>query len=248
MANTWLCLVVSGVFVAGCSGTAPTEAGTTAAPSSGASSVYTSDQLRQALLAEIPGYARAGEPDSGPYNGLKAIRNFAQLQKQVTLNKPKCAEVNQAFGTDRDTVDAPAALSTFARATGQTVTETLVAVPPGIAEREVARRVPSLCRIFQAKVGDQWSTHQVVENTPDRHQVADGSRTVGLVTMSTENRTSTANGQGTRRAEKVAMWFVVFRARGYLATISVYGPSATRAEAEQIARSAYDQAERILPK
>ncbi|WP_344837394.1 hypothetical protein [Actinocorallia longicatena] len=231
-----------GVFVAGCAGNSPSQADSTPLPTGTAASAYTSDQLRQALLPAIATYVRAGEPDSGPYNGLKAIRNFAQLQQQVVLDKPKCAQVNQAFGDQNGTTAAPAALTTFARATGQTVTETLVAVPDDVAKEEVARRVGSLCRVFRTKVGDQWSTHQVVENTPDRHLIADGSRTVGLVTMGAEPP------RGQRRPEKVAMWFVVFRSRGYLATISVYGPTATRAEAESIARSAYDQAERILPK
>ena len=221
------------VMAAGCSqGTRrPSQAGD--APSSATARTYTSDQLRQALLAEVPAYVRAGEPDSGSYGMLKAVRNFAQLQGQVTLDKPDCADATGAIAASGELSSAPAALTTFARADGQTVTETLVAVPELTATREVGRRVPKLCRTFRTKVGGQWSTHQIQEQTPDRHLIGEGSRTVGLLTM---------NG-----ATKVTMWFVVFKARGYLATISVYGAKATRQEAETLGTRAYDQATRILP-
>jgi len=164
---------------------------------------------------------------------LKSVRNFAQLQGQVTIDKPKCATAAQTFGATGELASAPAALATFARADGQTVTETLVAVSELTATEEVGRRVPALCRTFRTRVGGRWSTHQVVEATPDRNFVGEGSRTVGLLTM---------NG-----STKVTMWFVVFKARGYVGTISVYGAKASRREAERIGALAYEQAARVLP-
>jgi hypothetical protein len=221
------------LLLSGCSGGGSSSAAAAPSATQTAPGVYTSDQLRQALLAELPTYQRAGEPDSGPYATLKAIRNFEQLQGQVTLDKPKCADASRAFGLTADTQNVPAAITTFARATGETITETLVAVPAKVAEDQISRRVPALCKTFRAKVAGQTSTHQVIESTPDRHQIGEGSRTVGLVTMS-----------GTL---KVTMWFVVFKARGYLGTVSVYGPKATRPEVEDLGRQALAQAERILP-
>ncbi|MEO3786133.1 hypothetical protein ABGB12_22615 [Actinocorallia sp. B10E7] len=202
-------------------------------PSRAAARTYTSDQLRQALLPEIPRYVRAGEPDSGVYGMLKPVRNFAQLQGQVTLDKPKCAGATQTFGTGGEIASAPAALTTFARADGQTITQTLVAVSELTATEEIGRRVPALCRTFRTRVGGRWSTHQVVEATPDRRFVGEGSRTVGLLTMS--------------GSTKVTMWFVIFKARGYLGTVTVYGAKATRREAERLGTAAYDQAARVLP-
>lgn len=219
------------VLMTGCTTNDSPQAGTTPSQSVTGTAGYTSDQLRQALLGEVATYVRAGEPDSGSYEALKAIRNFEQLQGQVTLDKPRCNGAARLSQGDLQT--APAALATFSKATGQTVTETLVAVPAAVADREIQRRVSSLCRTFRTKVGNQWSTHQVVESTPDRHLIGDGSRTVGLVTMS-----------GT---VKVPMWFVVFKARGYLGTVTVYGPGASRVETERIGQAAYDQAELILP-
>lgn len=226
------CAAVLVAMVAGCSKSTP-PAGAQATPSSTAARTYTSDQLRQALLAEVPEYVRAGEPDSGGYGMLKSVRNFAQLQGQVTLDKPKCADATETFGTQGELASAPAALTTFARADGQTVTETLVAVSELTATRAIERRVSKLCSNFRTKVGAQWSTHQVIEATPDRDFVGEGSRTVGLVTMS--------------GSTKVTMWFVVFKARGYVGTISLYGAKATRREAERWGTSAYEQARRVLP-
>jgi hypothetical protein len=190
---------------------------------------YTSDQLQQALLTDVSGYQRAGEPDSGQYGSLDAIQNFNQLQSQVKLDKPQCANTGHGFTTAQQA--APAAIATFAKANGQSVTETLMRVSADTADRQVAIRVAPACRSFRARVGDQWSTHQVVEAT--RGRLGEGSRTVGVATTS--------------GASHVKTWYVVLKARGYLATITLYGPNVTRTEAEQLARLAYEQAERILP-
>jgi hypothetical protein len=192
---------------------------------------FTSDQLQQALLTEISGYRRAGEPESGEYGSLRAIANFNQLQRQVRLDKPGCAGATHTFDSSPSVRSAPAAITTFAKGYGQSVTESLISVPDKIAERQVALRVPAGCRSFRAKVGDRWSTHQVVEATHGR--LGEGSRTVGVATASGSARVKT--------------WYVVLRSRGYLATVTLYGPNVTRAEAEQLARRAYEQAERILP-
>jgi hypothetical protein len=192
---------------------------------------YTSDQLEQALLTDIPGYERTDEPDSGEYGSLKAIQNFNQLQEQVTLDKPRCARATAggtAASADRST---PTAIATFARGNGQTATEALMATSADAAEQQVKGRVPAGCLSFRTRVGSQWSDHRVVETPPGI--IGEGSRTVGVTTTSGTSHTKT--------------WYVVLRGRRYLATVSLYGPRATRAEAEQLARQAYDQAQRILP-
>lgn len=190
---------------------------------------YTSDQLQQALLTDVPGYQRAGEPESGEYGSLDAIQNFNQLQDQVKLDKPQCADTAQGFDSEQQT--APAAITIFTKGSGQNATEMLMRVPEETANHQVAIRVPASCRSFRARVGGQWSTHRVVEATHGR--LGEGSRTVGVATSS-----------GT---SQVKTWYVVLKGRGYLAAITLYGPNVTRVAAEQLARRAYDQAERILP-
>ncbi|MFG1997998.1 hypothetical protein ACGFNU_02485 [Spirillospora sp. NPDC048911] len=191
---------------------------------------YTSDQLEQALLLDVAGYQRTGEPDSGEYGALKAVQNSAQLQRQVRLDKPRCAN---AVGGAMRAVDPglPAAVAAFSRGSGQIATQTLVAMPTEAAERLVRNRVPVGCTTFRTRVGAQWSDHQVVEVPPGT--IGEGSRTVGVTTVSGSSHT---------RA-----WYVVLYGRRYLATVSLYGPNATRSDAELLARQAYDQAQRILP-
>lgn len=216
-----------GVCAAACGGGDTSgDAETAADPPPGTG--YTSDQLQQALLTELSGYQRAGEPDSGEYGALDAIQNFNRLQAQVKLDKPQCA--NTAPDFDKAQQAAPAAITTFAKSNGQNVTETLMRVSAETADRQVRIRVAPACRSFKARVGDQWSTHRVVEA---RGELGDGSRTVGVATTSGTSHVKT--------------WYVVLKARGYLATITLYGPNVTRAEAEQIARQAHRQAQRILP-
>lgn len=218
-----------------CSGSGGSARGSEAGRAGGggrvapAGSGYTSDQLRQALLTEIVGYQRAGEPDAGEYGSLKAIQNFNQLQRQITLDKPRCTNVTSTGGAGLRA--APAALAVFAKpGSGESATVTLMAVPVITAERQVRVRVPDNCRSFRARVGDQWSSHRVVEGGPGG--IGLGSRTVGVTTTTGDAAVKT--------------WYVVLRGRGYLGTLTLYGPNVTRTEAEQLARQMYDQAERIL--
>lgn len=190
---------------------------------------YTSGQLRKALLADVAGYRQAGEPDAGPYGSLRAIQNFNQLQRQVVLDKPQCRGVGGTASAG-ELKDVAAAIATFAKDDGQTFTETLMAVPPDVADRQVSLRVPTGCRSFRAQLGDQWSSHEVTEGTATR--IGDGSRTVGVATTS--------------GSAQVRTWYVVLRSHGYLATITLFGPSVTQADAEQLARQAYGQAEKVL--
>ncbi|MEV4257521.1 hypothetical protein AB0J52_30560, partial [Spirillospora sp. NPDC049652] len=190
---------------------------------------YSSDQLKQALLADVTGYRRVGEPDAGEYGSLKGIQNFGQLQKQVTLDKPRCADAAGA----QPAVDkaAPAALTSFNRGDGQVVTETLMGMPDEAAQRQLDLRVPSGCLVFKTRVGTQTAEHRVSEFPGGT--IGKGSRTVGVSTIS--------GGSHTRA------WYVVLRGRHCVATVSLFGPNATRAEVEQIARQAYDRSEHYLP-
>ncbi|RMI42023.1 hypothetical protein EBO15_21295 [Actinomadura harenae] len=214
------------VGLAGCGGGSQGGGGRRAAL---ALTGYTSDQLKQALLGEITGYQRAGEPDSGEYGSLKGIQNFAQLQRQVSLDKPRCADAAGA----QPAVDqaAPAALASFNRGDGQVVTETLMGMPDEAAQRQLARRVPSGCLTFRTRVGTQSAEHRVSEFPGGT--IGRGSRTVGVSTISGTSHT---------RA-----WYVVLRGRHCVATVSLFGPNATREEVEQLARQAYDRSEHYLP-
>lgn len=191
---------------------------------------YTSDQLEQALLTDLTGYRQTAEPESGEYGALRAIQNLAQLQRQVKLDKPQCAAATRTFDASPDVQNAPAAIATFEKGFGQYATEALLAVPDDVAEHLVRLRVPTGCRSFHSTVGGRVSTHQVVEAT--RGRLGEGSRTVGVGTATGSSRVKT--------------WYVVVRSPGFLATVTLYGPNATRVEAEQIARRAHEWAGRRL--
>jgi hypothetical protein len=224
-------LLTAAAAASACSGTGgertqPVRATVRAVP---AGTGYTSDQLEQALLTDIPGYQQSGEPDSGEYGALKPIQTADQLQQQVKLDKPRCAQAARAGGLQDKSL--PAAIATFARGSGQTATETLVSMQADSAERQVKTRIPVGCSTFRTRVGAQWTAHELVEAPPGT--IGDGSRTVGVSTVAGSSHTKA--------------WYVVLRGQRYLATLALYGTNATRAEAEQLARQAYDQAEKILP-
>jgi hypothetical protein len=219
--------------IAGCGGGGGGHAVTGSTPSYAAPvpGSYNADQLTQALLTDIPGYVRSGAPQWGEYGSLAAVQNLNQMQQAVKLDKPQCASSTHAVTQEKSVQTAPSALVAFTRSTGQSVTETLMAVGPDVAARQVKVRVPAGCRSFRVKVGRAWVADTIVEASGAR--IGEGSRTAGVLTS-----TGTTD---------VRTWFVVLRSRGYLATITLYGPGATQAEAERFARRAYQQAERILP-
>ena len=223
-----------GLLLAGCGGAASSSAAqpaeSPAATTTGAPS-YSADQLRQALLTQAPGYQPAGPADAGEYGSLRSIQNFNQLQGQVRLDKPQCAAVSQSFASVPEVRTAPAAIMTFARNDGQTLTETLMSVPTAIADRQVNQRAPAGCRTFRAQIAGQWSSHQVTEATGTR--IGEASRTVGVVTTS--------------GGVTVRTWYVVFRSRSYLATVMLHGVAITRQQIEDFARRSYQEAERVLP-
>ncbi|RAY14536.1 hypothetical protein DPM19_12195 [Actinomadura craniellae] len=191
--------------------------------------VYTSDQLEQALLPELVGYQRSGEPDSGEYGALKSVQSYDRIRGQVKLDKPRCAD--GAVGLVSAERTAPTATVSFGRGDAHTVTQVLMALPAATADRQVKLSVPAQCRRFRSQVGRQLSEHQVAEYPGG--DIGLGSRTVGVATVT--------------GAARVKTWYVVTRGQGYLSTVSLYGASATRAQAELLARRAYEQAERILP-
>jgi hypothetical protein len=213
------------LVVAACGGGgsrgAPPPAPTTAPVVPGS---YSADQLTQALLTEVSGYQQSGIPQSGQYGSLAAVQNSGEMQQAAKIDKPRC--LPRSLTADGDVRTVPAALTAFTGASGS-VSEVLLAVGPDIAARQVRRQVPAGCRVFRVKVGRRWSAATVVEARGAR--IGEGSRTVGVTTAGTQT------------------WIVVLRSRGYLASITLFGPTATQGAAERLARKAYQQAERILP-
>lgn len=187
----------------------------------------TSAQLAQALLQQPSGYRRAGEPDWGEYGSLKAIQNASRLQREAVLDKPSCGKARPGGDVAGD---VPAALVSFTGGRGLTATETLMGMSAADAEKQVNARVPPGCLKFRTRVGSTWAAHKVAE--APKGEIGEGSRTIGVATVS---------GGGPTRT-----WYVVFRGRRYLATITVFGPGATRADAERLAGEALAQAGRVL--
>lgn len=230
---TLAALLAAWAAASGCGGASGTGGGAHGTPSTGraalAGSGYTAAQLEQALLTEAPGYRRAGEPDSGEYRALKAVQNADLLRRQTRLDKPRCA--GAAAPATEVGGDVPTALTTFTGEGGEIVTETLMGLGGAAAERQLSVRVPASCRTFRTRIGGTWSEHRVVESP--RGDLGEGSRTVGVTTVTGGARTRT--------------WYVVVKGGRYLATISLFGPKATKAEAERLAVQALTQATRILP-
>ncbi|WP_131741045.1 hypothetical protein [Actinomadura roseirufa] len=190
---------------------------------------FTSAQLEQALLTETPGYRRAGEPDSGEYGSIRAFKDLEELRDQAVVDPPRCK--NGAAGPVGNVdADVPAALTLFNRGDGHTATEALMGLPAAAAERQVMARVPPGCTTFRTKAGSEWAEHRVYETV--QGTIGEGSRTVGVATVSGGVLSRT--------------WYVVFKDRHYLGTITVHGPRARRADAERLARQALDRARQIL--
>jgi hypothetical protein len=206
-----------------------------------AGSGVTAARLGSALLPRIPGYTPFGQPESGAYAALRSVRQGSALQRAATLDKPECAQATQGLAGDDRVRRAPAASVSFARSSRLTVHEMLIAVPADVAAERVDYRVPESCRSYRARIDGQSFGYRVLERGASASaaggQLGAGSRTVGIA-VSTKS-------DGARQQTKI--WHVAFRDDGYVGFITLSGALAERAEAEDLARRAYAEAERTLP-
>lgn len=222
-------------------GDGPPPAGLpSAAPSGGAAEGgprdITAAQLENALLTQVSGYERLAGPESGTYGKLKSVRQSSQFQQAARpqLNKPQCARATEAFTAKAQ--NAPAATVGFDKGGEVTFAEVLMAVPDAVAKEQIGYRVPYLCRSYRATFGNgqQFDYRVVTGDESAALRLGAGARTLGMAVTAPSGRVNTK------------IWTVVFRDDDYVGSVALTGPKVTRADVEELARSAYQQAERVL--
>ncbi|WP_283139675.1 hypothetical protein [Rhizohabitans arisaemae] len=150
-------------LVGGCGGEAPSpaadRAADTPAPSGVASATpipggrpYTAQDLRGALLGEVPGLRRAYGPEAGLYGALRATRLGNEAMAKAELNKPQCRKIGQIDPTSVHVRNSPAAVIVFGKE-GFSLTEALIALAPEEAVKPFEVKAPRECSAYRARVG-----------------------------------------------------------------------------------------------
>jgi hypothetical protein len=212
--------------------------GSASSPRPAPTGARTAKRLESALLVRVAGFTAFGRPESGALGELKSVRQGAQLQRATTYDKPRCAKANQAFTDDPRVRTAPAASVAFAQAPELTAHQLLLAIPADVAAAQIGYRVPESCRRYRARVGEdgEWFRYRVVERGKPAAGLGEKSRTVGVAARA---------GSGEDTAE-TKIWHVAFQGDGYVGSITLSGPRATRAGAEELARTAFKEADQAL--
>jgi hypothetical protein len=178
---------------------------------------YTAAQLAKALITP-PSGAAAVHRSSGPLADL-----IAEQSKGAPTGVSACGRPGDRFQR------APSAFVDFAQVERGSLVQ-LLAIPGEPDRRTALTPIPAACRSIKARAGGTTYTAKVVTDEP--FDLADGGRIRG-----TDQRS---------HGISLHTWDVTFIGPGYVAICGVFGPHATRAEAERLARQEHRKAAATL--
>ena len=217
--------------VSGCGGSASQSQTTTTQPTASASVAplsYTSDQLKNALLAKVNGVKPASPAESGNYGTLPDVQTSKQTMSGVKVTPAKCAQATQTGFNSATFADAPASVVTF-RVGNDGVSEVLVSAPPQAASTALGDTLPAGCEHYSATVDGKTFRYTVKES-----QLSDLAQQARALNVKAAGYTS------------VDIWSVVYRGNGFVGAVTMVGPDASERGAKDLAQSAYTHAAQAL--
>ncbi len=206
----------------GNSGTA-SQAGSTAAASGG----LTAMTLRGALLTRVNGVAAAAPASSGEYSSMTAEAG-KQAASAVQVTPKTCTGAATAGFNPAVLAGAPAAAVTFQVGTNG-VSEVLVASSAESASAALTGHVPDQCSRYEEKVGGKTYTYSVTEQA--------------ITGIGKQARVLNARPVGAKADD---MWSLIYRASGFVGTVTVVGPNASEQAVKELGQQAYAFAAKAL--
>jgi hypothetical protein len=228
IASGLLLVPVAVVGLAGCStGTsgAASQAGSVANASSGGA--LTAAMLRGALLTRVNGVAAAAPASSGKYSSMTAGAG-KQAADAVQVTPRACTGAATAGFNPTVLAGAPAAAVTFQVGTNG-VSEVLVASSAESASAALTSQVPAQCARYKEKVGGKTYTYSVTEKA--------------VKGIGKQARVLNARPEGAKAND---MWSLMYRAAGFVGTVTVVGPNASERAVQELGQQAYAFAARSL--
>jgi hypothetical protein len=184
----------------------------------------TAAQLRGALLTRVNGVAAAAPASSGKYSTLTAA-NISNNGAQVT---PKtCAGAATGFNPAA-LAASPAAAVTF-KVGSNGVSEVLIASSAKTASTALAGHIPAECANYQAKAGGKTYTYAATEQ-----------KITGIGQQAQVLSVQAAGAKSNNR------WSLIYRGKGFVGTVTVVGPNASKEAVMELGEQAYAYAAKSL--
>jgi hypothetical protein len=219
--------------VAGCGGSgSQSQAG---APPQGPSTsaagavIFTSAQLKAALLDRVNGERPASPAEDGYYGSLPDVQTSKQTMNGVKVNPARCAQATQTGFNSAAFAHAPASVVTF-RVGRDGVSEVLVSTPPQTAATALGDTLPAGCEHYSATVDGKTFRYTVRE-----------SALSGLAQQARELNVKAAG------YASVDVWSVVYQGSGFVGAVTMVGPDASEQGVKDLAQAAYAHASQALP-
>jgi hypothetical protein len=182
---------------------------------------FTAAMLRRALLTRVNGVAAAAPASSGKYASLPTRGAGKQAASAVQVTPKGCAGAATSGFDPTALAGAPAAAVTFRVATNG-VSEVLIASSAKSASRALAMHVPAECARYKEKVAGRTYTYGVKE----RPVTGIGEQAQVLNVQSVGAKSAT-------------LWSLIYRGKGFVGTVTVIGPNASRQAVTELGQQAY---------
>ncbi len=207
---------------------AQTASGHATGTPSAATTSYTANQLRRALLTKINGQARAEPVESGAYGTLAEVKATKNSLNGVTVNPAECAQTTVTGFNSPPFAKVPATVSTF-KVGDNGVSEVLLAPSAGTAALAMHNQIPASCTRYTATTKGKTFVYTVSERSV--RNLGQAARAMNIK----------ATG-----AESINVWSVVYRASDFVGAVTIVGPGASANVVTTLAAQAYAHAARTL--
>lgn len=209
---------------AGCSGGGSSS---TAAPAAKASANgFTALTLRGALLTQVNGVAAAAPATSGTYSSL--VGGSAKPATAAAQVTPKACSGAATGFNPAGLSAAPAATVSFRVGTNG-VSEALIASSPETASSALAGKVPAQCAQVKETIGGKTYAYSITEQA--------------ITGIGQQARALNVQPVG---AKSDGLWSLIYQGKGFVGTVTVAGPNASKKAVTELGQQAYAYAAKTL--
>jgi len=188
----------------------------------------TAAQLRSALLTRVNGVAAAAPASSGKYSSLTAANASKNGANAVQVTPKTCAAAAAGGFNPTALAASPAAAVTF-KVGSNGVSEVLIASSAKTALTALAGHIPAECAKYQAKVAGKTYTY--------------GATDLKVTGIGQQAQVLNVQAAG---AKSNNLWSLIYRGKGFVGTVTVVGPNASKEAVTELGQQAYAYAVKTL--
>jgi hypothetical protein len=226
IASGLLLVPVAVASLGGCSSNGSSAASASTAKAS-ANGGLTAAKLQHALLTQVNGVAAAAPASSGKYSSLASGSTSKQGATAVQVTPKTCTGAATGFNPTA-LAGSPAAAVTF-KVGSNGISEVLIASSAKSASTVLTARIPAECAKYQAKVGGKTYTYGTTEQ--------------GVTGIGQQAQVLNVQPAGSKTDN---LWSLMYQGKGFLGTVTVVGPNASKQAVTELGKQAYAYAVKSL--